>query len=150
MVKTKKNKPQYPQHQRCRWQADESRGWVEQKSYSYWNLVSSKSQTTCKDGDGPLSSANSYISNNSASPSVQSQTSRHTDTLWLCLFFSFLFLFFYPLGNFWVSCISSVHPSYVEASALFQGRPRIQQIELDRNNLPIMQNAYFHSVVLQL
>lgn len=81
--------PNYPLHQRRNWQSDESRERDEQNSHSYWNLTCSKSQTTCKERDSPLSSANSYISDNASSPWALSRTSRHTDILWLYFFFFF-------------------------------------------------------------
>lgn len=70
-----------PLHQRLKWQLDESRGRDEQNSHSYWTLTSSKSQTTCKERDSPLSSANSYISNSSTSPWALPE---HPDTLKYC------------------------------------------------------------------
>lgn len=78
--------PSDPLHQRRSWQRDESRERDEQNSHSYWNLTCSKSQTTCKERDSPLSSANSYISNNASSPWALSRTSRCTDILWFFFF----------------------------------------------------------------
>lgn len=92
----------YPLHQRRKWQHDGSWRWDEHNSYSYWNITSSVSQTTCTERDGPLSSASSYISNNGTSPWALSPTSRHTDMLWLhtkCVLSSLCVLAIYIVEN---------------------------------------------------
>lgn len=112
-----------PLHQRRKWQHDESREQGEQNSFSEWNLASSKSQTTCEERDSPLSSANAYISKDTASPWASSQTSTDTDTLWLG------FLLFFFLGEdlcslsrpMCASRLSVVHIAEdIKAHALFE------------------------------
>lgn len=87
LLKWKTVRFNHPLHQRCKWQHDESWGQNEQKSHSYRHLAScKKAKATCKERDCPLSSANSYILNNSTRPSALSHVSRYSEILFQCFF----------------------------------------------------------------
>lgn len=127
----------YPLHQRRKWQPDENRRRDEQNSHSYWDAAPSDSQTTCKERDGPLSSANSYISSNGTSPWAVSRTSRHADILWLHTSRVLSRLFCAS----WLSAVYIVEEKKKTICIVLRW-PTLRHI-FYMNGLLAMQNAYF-------